>query len=421
MNEANLPPRVLLIEDSRLSGRMLRTAILGRTRMPVDLAQSYAEARQLLARHAKEYRVAVVDLVLPDASEGEAVDLAIAEGIAAIVLTGNMNEALRDRIVAKPIVDYVLKQTVSAVEYVVNLVRRVAANQDIKVLVVDDSDSFRNYLGRLLTVHRLQVLQADSAEMAQEIMAAHPDVRMVLADYEMPGMNGVQLTAALRARHSRASTCIIGVTGSDSPYIGAEFLKAGADDILRKPFIVEEFYVRIINHLDTLDHIRLMELHANRDYLTNLYNRRYLFESGAALLARAERENQRLLVAVADIDHFKAINDAYGHETGDRALIEVAQCLQREVTEPALVARLGGEEFCVLTLSDEDPAFLFERIRQAVETLQIAIGDDQVLRLTISIGATARTAAKIGAMIGEADTALYAAKSGGRNRVVVSG
>lgn len=419
MTQIDPSSRILLIEDSRMTGRMLNSAISRRTRMAVDLAPSYAEAAGLLASHRGDYRAAVVDLVLPDAAEGEAVDLVIAAGIPVIVLTGNMNESLRNRIVAKPIVDYVLKQTVSAVEYVVNLVSRVAANRGLKVLVVDDSDAFRNYLSRLLEVHCLQVLQAPDGETAQEIMQEHPDVRMVLADYEMPGMNGVQLTAALRARYSRAATSIIGVTGSENPYVGAEFLKAGADDILRKPFIVEEFYVRIVNHLDTLDHIRLMEQHANRDYLTNLFNRRYLFEQGKAMLARAIREQQPLMVAVADIDHFKQINDTWGHETGDRALIEVARCLQSDFLAAALVARLGGEEFCILAVGEKNSQELFEQLRRTVENLRIPLTGAESLRLTISIGVAASGVGEsLDRRLAAADAALYAAKQGGRNRVV---
>jgi len=411
-------PRVLLIEDSPMSGRMLSNAIAKRTRLPVDHAETYADAERLLNANGSRYKAAVVDLVLPDAPGGEAVDLVCERGVAAVVLTGNISEAMRDRIVAKPIVDYVLKQTVSAVEYVANLVRRVVANQALKVLVVDDSDMFRNYLCRLLSVHRLEVLEANGAEQAQEVFRLHPDIRLVLVDYEMPGMNGVQLTGALRARASRARTCIIGVTGSDNPYIGAQFLKAGADDILRKPFIVEEFYVRIINHLDTLDHIQLMERFANRDYLTNLHNRRYLYEQGEAMLARARREQQALVVAVADIDHFKQVNDRYGHETGDRALIEVARCLRDGIGTDDLVARMGGEEFCILSLAAGSDRAMFERLRQRVEAVDLRDAEGQKIALTISIGVNTLLETSIDRMISLADAALYAAKQAGRNRVV---
>jgi len=412
--------RILLIEDSRMSGRMLSTAIGKRTFLPIDVAETLADARRLLEQHGNAYRAAVVDLVLPDAPEGEAVDLVCANHIATIVLTGNISEQMRDRIVAKPIVDYVLKQTVSAVEYVANLVRRVIANQSLKVLVVDDSDAFRNYLCRLLQVHRLQVLGAVDGANAQEIMREHPDIRLALVDYEMPGMNGVQLTASLRTRASRAQTCIIGVTGSDNPYIGAQFLKAGADDILRKPFLVEEFYVRIVNHLDTLDHIQLMEQHANRDYLTNLYNRRYLYKQGEALLARARREQRQLAVAVIDIDYFKRINDSHGHEAGDRALTEVARCLEQSLPPSDLVARMGGEEFCIVANCPVDPRALFENIRQRIGGIEIHLASGQSVRLTVSVGVVAGLGESIERMIAAADAALYGAKQAGRDRVMLA-
>ena len=415
-----LPPRILLIEDSKMSGRMLSAAIVKRTQMPVDHAESLSDARRFLALYGSAYRAAVVDIVLPDAADGEAIDLVCSHHIAAIAMTGSINEEIRNRIITKPIVDYVLKQTVAAVEYVANLVRRVVCNQSIKVLVVDDSASFRNYLCRLLQVHCLEVLVAPDGIVAQEVMRQHPDVRLVLVDHEMPGMNGVQLTALLRARSSRSRTCIIGVTGSENPYIGAQFLKAGADDILKKPFMVEEFYVRIVNHLDTLDHIQLMEKYANRDYLTGLYNRRYLYENAEALLLRARRENQGMLVAMVDIDFFKRINDTYGHESGDRVLSEVARCMVDCFPPPNLVARIGGEEFCVIAAYTGDIRVPLEEMRQRIETLQIDIADQSPLKLTVSVGGTIAQEGHVDALIARADTALYEAKQGGRNRVVLA-
>lgn len=410
----------MLIEDSALAVRKLSEAISKLTRLQVDIAQSYSDAERLLDEDKSRYKVAVVDLVLPDAPDGEAVDLVCRHEIAVIVLTSNISEGMRDRIVAKPIVDYLSKQTVASVEYAANLVRRVVANHYLKVLVVDDSDAFRSYLSHLLQVHCLQVLNAENAEQAMKIVQQHPDIRLMLFDYEMPGMNGVQLTAAVRARVSRARACIIGVTGSDNPYIGAQFLKAGADDILRKPFLVEEFYARVIHHLDTLDHIRLMERLANRDYLTNLYNRRYLYLQGNAMAVQAQREHTSLSVAVVDIDHFKRVNDQFGHEIGDRALISVAECLVKCVGSGDLVARMGGEEFCIVSLSANDDKSFFERICRAVERLDFHDANGRPIALTVSIGVNNQIECGFERMLSGADGALYRAKDEGRNRVVVA-
>ncbi len=421
-NKDRVPsPRILLVEDSKMAARMLSTAISKRTQLPIDHAETFAAARELLAQHGPAYRAAVVDIGLPDAPDGEAVDLVCSSDIATVVMTGNINEEIRDRILTKPIVDYVPKQIVSAVDYVANLVRRVVNNQSIKVLVVDDSDSFRAYLRRLLEVHRLEVLVASDGFEAQELLRHHPDVQMILVDYEMPGMSGVELTAALRARHNRSKTCIIGVTGSDNPYIGAQFLKAGADDILRKPFIVEEFYVRVVNHLDTLDHIQLMERYASHDYLTGLHNRRYLYEHGEAMLSKALRNNQKLLVAMIDIDLFKGINDNYGHKCGDQALVEVSRCLLESFPSPNLVARMGGEEFCVIGMLANDPYTPFEQLRRKIEALSLEAANGQKFGLTISAGVTIVFDEDIDRMIARADAALYQAKQSGRNRVMLAG
>lgn len=160
--------------------------------------------------------------------------------------------------------------------------------------------------------------------------------------------------------------------------------------------------------------------HASRDPLTGLVNRRVVWEQGAARAAQAARQRRALAVLMIDVDHFKKVNDGWGHAAGDVVLRAVAHTLSTAVSPGDVVGRVGGEEFLVLPAQAHRAAALAERLRAAVEGLAIAIEGGEVLRCTISIG-HAETADGSGAWqcaVTEADRALYLAKQAGRNRVV---
>jgi diguanylate cyclase (GGDEF)-like protein len=412
------PQRILVVDDSQAIGRAVQKAIELVVELPVDYVGSHADCARALQAAPGGYVAAVVDIHLPDAPDGEAVDLVAGQGIATIVLTGNLDAATRARITGKSIVDYIIKQNPGAIEALQRGVQRILRNMARKVLVVDDSASFRSYLQVILQTQRLQVLEAADGRACFEILEADKDISLVITDYEMPDMDGVHLTAAVRSHHSSTKMGVIGITGSAETDLGVRFLKAGADDIVRKPFLVEEFVARVNSCLDHLDNIQTIQDQANRDYLTKLYNRRYLFEAGNPLFNSARRGHIQLTVGVLDIDYFKRINDTYGHDAGDAAIVAVARALAQSFRGTDLVARLGGEEFCVLAVNAGPPGEVFERFRKLVEAMVIPHAKGS-LQLTISIGVTSQVDGSLDGMINAADKALYEAKQGGRNRVVV--
>ncbi len=412
-------PRILVIDDSLAIGKLVQSSIQSVVDLPVDYATSFAECERLLSENKGLYQIAVVDLNLPDAPDGQAVDLVLHNGIAAIVLTGNLDEQMHDRISGKLIVDYVIKQNPGSIETVQRCVLRTLRNMQRKVMIVDDSASFRTYLKAVLNTQRLQVLEATNGKAALLELEKMQDVALVVTDYEMPEMEGVQLTAALRSRFSSSRMAIVGLTGSDDAFLGVRFLKAGADDIVRKPFLIEEFIGRINNCMDHLDNIQTVQDQANRDYLTKLFNRRYLFNAGAAIFDKAKRGQIRLSVAMVDIDFFKKINDTYGHDIGDIAIVSLAKALSAAFKGEELVARMGGEEFCILAINPQSSLELLERLRENVAALEIPLPENGKLRMTISIGVTDTLGENLDAMINLADQALYDAKHGGRNRVVL--
>lgn len=411
--------RILIVDDSATVGLVVKQAISAVVDIPVDYARSMTECEKLLSEHHHEYQVAVVDLSLPDAPDGEAVDMVLSFGIATIVLTGSLDNATHERISAKPIVDYVTKQHPGSIAIVQKSVLHTLRNRDCKVLIVDDSPSFRAYVKAILLTQKLQVIEVGSGEAALQAMEQQPDISVVITDYDIPDMDGISLCMKLRANNSSTKLAIIGVTGSKDGFVGVRFFKAGADDIMRKPFLIEEFTSRINARLDYLDSLRTIQNQAHRDYLTKLYNRRYLFEAGNTLFSSAKRGHIQLLIGMVDIDFFKRINDTYGHDVGDLAIVAVARTLAKEFRNTDIVARMGGEEFCIVSVNNDSPVEIMERLRRHIEALKIPLNDKESLTLTVSIGVTNTLCDSLEDMINLADQALYKAKHGGRNQVVL--
>jgi len=237
--------KVLVVEDSRSFSMMLRAAITGTVGFECVSAENFAEAEQILSDHSGEFFCAVVDLNLPDAPNGEAVDLVIASGIATIVFTGQVSEALREDFLQKKVADYVLKAGQHNIDYVVGLVHRLHSNATTKVLVVDDSALARKQTARLLATQRFTVLQADSGEAALEVLEQHPDVKLCLVDCVMDGMDGFELTTKIRLKYAKEELVIIGISGQSGKSVSAKFIKAGANDFIPKPFCPEELNCRV--------------------------------------------------------------------------------------------------------------------------------------------------------------------------------
>ena len=411
--------RILIVDDSATVGMVVKNAVGNLVNIPVDLARSLTSYAQLIAEHPGQYLVAVVDLSLPDAKEGEAVDMVLGYGIATIVLTGSLDSETHDRISAKPIVDYVTKQSPGSIAIVQKSVQHTLRNMQCKVLIVEPDAKYRTHLKNILLTQRLQVIEADNAATALQEMEKRGDISVVVTAYDIQDLDGVELCMKLRTNFSSSKLAMIGITTSANDFSGVRFFKAGADDIIHKPFLVEEFVSRINARLDYLDSLRIIQEQANRDYLTKLYNRRYMFEMGNALFNNAKRNNIQVMIAMIDIDFFKRINDTYGHDVGDMAIVAVAQTLAKCFRTTDIVARMGGEEFCIVAVNNNAPVETMNRIRQHIEAMPIPLNDKEALHLTVSIGVTTTLCNTLDEMINKSDEALYKAKQSGRNQVVL--
>lgn len=408
------------MDASRAIKSLLSAFILDQGGFRVLTAASLAETRHCLDQGpAERFFCAVVDINLPDAPDGEIVDLVRERNVPVVVLTNALDESLRQRLVQKQVVDYVIKRSTAEIEYVAAIVAQLRDNLSIKVLIVDDSAVFRQYLDALLRNLRYQTLSAVNGKDALRVLEEHPDINLVITDINMPVMTGLELIEEIRLTRNRGELGIIGLSDAAKPGLSALMLKTGANDFIFKPFEIEEFYCRVNQNTSLVSYIRRVREAATRDFLTSLFNRRHLFELGEALYANAQRGNILLAAALVDVDHFKRINDRHGHQTGDLALKTLADVLRATLRTTDILGRYGGEEFvCLALLKDlREAPIVFERVRSAVEQIQLEVNGEQI-RLTVSIGVTTDLRHSLDAMLKLADTAMYQAKQGGRNRVV---
>ncbi|MDD5250068.1 MAG: diguanylate cyclase [Rhodocyclaceae bacterium] len=408
---------ILVVEDQHSIAQLLAAMIKERWNAEVCVAHSLREARELVQSHPAGFLVATCDLHLPDAPYGEVLDFLNAAGIKTIALSGAYGEDFRDTVLNKGAIDFVPKDNINSFEYVTELVGRISKNRHLKVLVADDSMSARAVLKHTLEQLCFQVLTANDGKEALAALAGNPDIRLLLADYNMPEMDGFALTIEARKKFGKDRLAIIGISSSDDETISARFIKCGANDFIRRPYSYEEFVCRINQNVDMLELIQANRDAAYRDFLTGLFNRRYFFLTGSKL-HDAARKSGRLVLAMIDIDHFKKINDEHGHPCGDAALRHLGAALVEHFPQ-ALVARLGGEEFAVLlddADADEARAQL-ESFRQSLRRTPLADGG-KIIEMAVSIGLADQPGADLDEMIKRADTRLYQAKENGRDRIV---
>lgn len=411
--------RILIVEDSKLFATMISRKIRFELELERDIAFSFKEAVLLVQEHKSEYSLAVVELSLPDAPEGQILDFLLGENIPIIVFTNQFNDELRDTMRAKNVVDYISKEGgPQVVEYLIDSIDRFYKNQFYRILVVDDSTTSRQAMRDLLESQQFNVIEAASGAKALQMLEQYPDTRVVISDYNMPGMDGYELVLKIRQDHPKSKLAIIGISGYGAGLLSVRFLKAGASDFLTKPNLEEELYCRINQNIEMLNYIETIEKSSNIDYLTGISNRRYFISVGQKLIENAKRGNIQLTIALLDIDHFKAINDTHGYEAGDTVLIEVAQLLTRNFRASDLVSRFGGEEFCLAAtnMNRESTLAVFERIRSQIAAKKIPCGDGHV-SVTVSIGVITGIANSMEELLKHAEELLLLAKKNGRNRI----
>lgn len=283
------------------------------------------------------------------------------------------------------------------------------------VLITDDSATNLQVLAVCLK-DEYHVKVATTGEQCLQIALETPHPDLILLDVEMPGMNGYEVCKRLKDTPHLATIPVIFVTGLQGDEDETKGLALGAVDYITKPIRPAIVIARVKTHITLkLQRDKLNKM-AFFDQLTGLYNRHYLIESASKKVARALRHGYGLWLLVIDIDHFKSINDTYGHPVGDQVLRLVAQELEAQNRSEDITARFGGEEFVVLFDPCEEKHALIkaQRILSKVAELH-----PHGIKVTISIGVSRLHPEdkEFENLLKRADEALYLAKKNGRNRV----
>lgn len=290
------------------------------------------------------------------------------------------------------------------------------------VLLIDDCTVLHRLLTLRLGVESLELISASSGEAGLELARKHAP-SLILLDLEMPGMDGFQVLRAIKDEPKLRDVPVIVISGLEGSDDKVAAFDLGAHDFVTKPFNIAELRARVRAALRMYSLLQMLSQRAQLDGLSGLWNRAYFDAHWEAEVKRSARHGYPLSLGMIDIDHFKSINDTYGHPAGDAVIQTIARLLSSEIRQSDIACRYGGEEFAVImpSTTPEEAAKLCERIRVKVEQMRWPRHPERAVTISVGIAGAhcAKSIAHL-AWLEAADKRLYAAKQSGRNRVVVS-
>ncbi|WP_334135936.1 diguanylate cyclase [Tepidimonas sp.] len=437
---AGAPPSVVLI-DANHAARLVVEQLLADEGVTVHAYARGGEAIRamdggvtadlvLVSRHLPDME-AVEVLRRLRALPGRAV-------LPVILITGDGDDVRRMHALEGGFTDVLLRDRPDhLLPHLRTLLQRHGVQQRARILLVEDSPTMASTTAEALAPLAVEVVAVGDAAAALQRLDAQP-FDLVIIDVVLPGpLSGLGLLSALRSRRDDlAELPVLAYSGYDEQARRLEMLRRGANDYLSKPVDADELRARVgnlVRYWRLLQQVRRQYAELARvavtDALTGLYNRHMLDDLGSRYVHRAWRTGEPLTVMMLDLDHFKAINDQYGHDRGDDVLRAAAQRLKEQVRPDDLLVRFGGEEFALLLprLGAADAPAQAERLRAALAVRPLA-----GLPVTVSVGACvweppperARQAEGFASealrqLLKRADEALYRAKHRGRDRAEI--
>lgn len=288
------------------------------------------------------------------------------------------------------------------------------------VLIIDDSQDVHRLLKARLRAEDLEFVSATSGEQGLTL-AKERQPLLALLDLDMPGMDGFEVLRSLKDDPATVQIPVIILSGLQSAQDKVTAFDLGAVDYVTKPFDMAELRVRLRAALRMNQLVRMLAQRAQIDGLTGLWNRAYFDARWNEEFARATRHGRPVSVAMIDVDHFKSINDGFGHPAGDAVLQGVAKLLHRELRQSDIACRYGGEEFVIILSDTNAPAAtaLCDRIRTAISDLAWSRHPERKVTASFGVaGCEGIPSVSAERWIEIADQNLYTAKRSGRNRVV---
>ncbi len=348
--------------------------------------------------------------------------------IPVIVVTGDDSETLRDRLFSLGVVDYVLKKDLNYdtfSSYLNNLYRNDEITNKLrrsKIAVLDDSKLSLRIIQKIFESNGVN--NVDYFTDVEDLYASKEFYRLYIIDLMLKGTSGEEVIKNLRNRSVKS--IIIAISSVDHYKTISHVLMIGADDYLIKPFDAGIFMARLMVNFRTLllfealerKRAKYQEL-AEIDSLTGVFTRQYIMQDLEDEMLGARHSGDTFVIAMIDIDHFKRVNDRYGHQMGDRVLRDVASVIKTSLRREDAVGRYGGEEFLVILsgVKLKEATKVLERMLRRVSELKY--DEYPELRITFSAGAVEYKGESSDEMVKKADVLLYKAKSGGRNRIEI--
>ncbi|HEY3058335.1 MAG TPA: diguanylate cyclase [Chloroflexota bacterium] len=415
-------PCLLIVDDDRelVERLIIEAQAHGIT---ADGAHSVAEARAAIKTKAP-------DAVLLDLTFGDADDDALTllgelasrtPAVPVLVLTARTGLVDRVAVARLGATAYLQKPVAPSqvIEAATQVLMRERAVEE-RILAVDDDPLVLEMLRTLLTPRGYRVTTvSDPLKFWDVLEESPPD--LLLLDVDMPGLSGIELCRAVRTDLRWAGVPVLFLTGMADPVTIQQIFAAGADDYVSKPIVGPELTTRVANRLErTQLHRRLAET----DVLTGLGNRQKSSQSLAQLMRLSERHGKPVSLAVIDLDHFKLVNDQYGHSVGDVVLRRVAEVLSRTFRRDDVIGRWGGEEFVVgmYGAALQDGVTRIARALEAVQAEEFGAPDGRTFHVTFSAGVAEYPSdgSDLHTLFKAADAALYQAKGAGRSNVLAA-
>ncbi len=411
--------KLLIVEDNQSIGKVIEKIAMS-LGFQVTIAQSFAQVKTILA-HNPKFFAATIDVNLPDAPNGEVIPYVLQSKIPSIVMTGRMDEATRKKILNLPVIDYITKENAQAYHYLLRVLNHQLTNKDISVLVVDSSLTSCNETVELLRRRNFTIHAVPDGTKALKLLKDNPEIKIVITAHNMPGMTGIELLQKIRKQHTNNELIVIATSSASKNIASAKFIKNGADDFLQKPYCPEEFYSRIMQHIEKLHNLEKIHSAANHDYLTNLLNYRYFITTVTEAQEMSLDDSSTSVLAIIDIDNFKTINEQHKNTMGDKVLISLAQSLEKQFNDQIL-ARLGGNQFAAHIKAEniEAAKTQLQKFQQTVSQLEVKDNDNQT-NFSVCIGATTmKGESSVDSFLKIANDAILKAKSGGKNKLVLT-
>ncbi len=410
--------RILIVEDDQTLADLIIKKLQQELNVEVDVAYKLSEAKLFLKKY--DYFITLLDLNLPDAPNGEVVDYAISKGNKVIVLSGNMDKKLKKEILQKKIIDYISKKDDNNIDYLISKITRLQKNKNNTILVVDDSMVYRKQLQNLLENMFYKVITVAHGEEALGILDVNPNINLVVTDYNMPVMDGLELTSEIRKKFDKTDLPIIALSSNENEDVNASFLKEGANDYISKPFSKEEFTCRIDNTIEALENIQTLLNHANRDFLTGLYNRRYFYKYMFQYQEEASINDEQFSLVTVGIDNIKTLRNKYASDIIDKITIHISNILTSTTNYNDLVSIFSNEEFCLIlkNTNQETAIKIAQRLQTEVKKAILLDNNSEIIDITISLAVMVHENDDIEETLDQVDMMLYKAQESGVNQLV---